>query len=525
MRDERLFWSPEKVFDFKPKAEEPTGKRHWFLWPVRLWQALLYEEAESHLNPLQEVILRLCLAGTREEKKIAHLLSLGEESDIEGLVAYLKEELTGMGCLGELSEVTDRGKRLLDGGERVLGRSRVGWFFQDLWTEELVPLVVDPQSIARADIQIGQNGKPILTTGSKGAPRIEVPWVINPSQKQTHPTQKPSPGDLLMAAEEDEKRRRAAEGFSEGGRRRTGQAKLDKENPQIIHVLGFVYISKESGGWEISDPFQTRRDIQFRKQLCDLKKTETSIGSFFEKIFSEEPSEQQKQWEQEEQHLIEQAQQAVREKFPESTAVDDREVRKCLEAAWEAWFRWEKAKSTSNPERWAAAIWLGWRQAIEKSVDLLIKEWPCGQSWKKLYHGPQERIRPKDQVSAILKATIKTLGFLPRTDGGKERYPFEKLSADQIRFASQQNNSYRIGPRIGACLLSAPEKQQHPLHNIAKKAPSWLVDLEELLRGAGGAIHATKPNTHDETQLYDAQKQLVSLVNRLFDELGSSNDE
>jgi hypothetical protein len=484
-------WSPESVLDYGPRVHSKGlrwRQKRLLLWPVWAWRVVVPQVRDRKLNPLQRVVLRFHIAGQCRVDEAAELLGTEPE-----FVAYIADELEQMGLVDGKRQPTDRASRFLEESELDVGDLDIGWVFQDGFTGKLLPRVASELSIAQCEAN--ENGRPVITAGSKGRAYAQTAVLLRHRNQEPPP---PTPRAVLDAARRHRRHaRRVRRAMQETGMEAPAaleQVALVSEHPEAVHLLTFVYVPEEADEelpWYVAEPFGFGASPELRDLLED-QRTQASGGlrDLLDGITGGALSQHREQWAQMRQLLCDEARVRLERAFPRGGIAADDDVRERLECAFLEIVRIEQADATgSTVRRDLDAAYLRLRQALECALELAHRRFPPGDAWLIVHivdpRGGHPKPLLKRDSRAIILACARGVGF----DEAAVPPAISGARPGTIRFICTDEPRGRIRPTVAAFLLSAVDDSSHPLCRIAEAHPGWLRDVDRIAEVAGGEVH------------------------------------
>lgn len=505
-------WSPEGVLDYRARTHRRDlrwRQKRQILWPAWAWRVVAPDIVERKLNPLQRLILRLHIAGCREDREAALLVKLEAE-----LVAYIVKELMAMGLLDAQRAPTERAARFLEESELDVTELRVGWVFQDSHSGRLFPRFVDslPLAICEPDAE----GRPVITAGSKGRPFSAGAFVVPPGRASVIA---PTPRDILDASRRHRRHiklhRRAGIEAGVEAPAVLEQISLVSDRPERVHLLTFIYVPEEADEelpWYVADPFGFGASPELRETVEQLRLTaKGGFRDLLDGITGAALEQHRDHWAQMQLLLRDEARRRVNEALPRGGFAADEPVRDAMEQAFLELARLEQADQAGRlAVRDLDAAYLRLRQAIEAGLVLCHERHPPRDAWLKIDGLPKNASR-----TTIAQCAVR-LGFRP------DDVPRAVANAapGQVQWVCTSEPAGRVRPTVAAFLLAAVDTPAHPMREIAARHPSWLSDLDYVAESAGGQVHAGKANRGLES-LSDDVKVCVHVLRTLLLALGT----
>jgi hypothetical protein len=161
------------VLHFKLKSHVPYKHLFWLLWPVYAYRVIApLPSSNASLNIFQKAVLGFCRIQHPDPVLISQYLHLDPE-----LIEFILAELHQMNLIDAGFRITAKGQSYLDGEEEsFLSEILTGYVFQDPWTKQLWPRVVDKLSFAPVEYQ-GKDTFPTLLLGTAGNVKEYQPFV------------------------------------------------------------------------------------------------------------------------------------------------------------------------------------------------------------------------------------------------------------------------------------------------------------------------------------------------------------
>jgi hypothetical protein len=251
------------VVDFGATSQPLGGTRKWVLWPAFAYKVLLPARRDSAFNLFQRTVLGLCHAKVRAPSELQARLALPEE-----LVAFILEQLQGMGLLDEANAPTPRALRLLDEEDDSFEAEDAGYVFVDAHGHRPWPRL-HRGSLPFVTAELGSGGIARFTRGPEGDPTPVTATVLwpAPNVRTGHP---PTPLEILKAARQHHRRQRAfarewtgvelsdelTPSQGEPGRSSLKRVRLVNSTPEPILVAAFFLAPQDARhqAWLITDP-------------------------------------------------------------------------------------------------------------------------------------------------------------------------------------------------------------------------------------------------------------------------------
>ena len=484
-------WSPDAVLDYRARTHEyglRWSQKRLLLWPVWSWRVVVPTSRSRNLNPIQRAVLRLHIAGVNRFHELGELLDLDKQ-----LMAYVVAEMQGMSLLDERGSPTERANRFLEEAEHDPDELEVGWVYQCTHTGKLLPRFVTDQPAA--DAAPDEQGRPLITLGSKGKPFTDRAFIVHQGQASIRT---PGPRDILDAHRRHKRHLRRADraGLEPGleASQLVGQVSRISETPQLVHLLTFVYVPKsteEEFPWYVAEPFGFGADPVLR-ELLDRIRLESSGGlrDMLDDITGASLEKYREGWEQMQLMLRDEARDRALRALPRGGLPDDDEVRARLEDAFVDIVRLEQQKQTGRLKpRSIDAAYLHLRQSIEVALGLLWRRHQPEDAALKI-QGAHGRA-----IGAIIRACAEATGF----DADKIPRPITKAKMGTIGWLSRKEPSSQLRPAMATFLLNASGVPDHPLRTVAANDPEWLEKVNHIAERSGEQVHSSgKKRTLDE---------------------------
>lgn len=522
----RAFGVDSPVLSFLKRYPRHIVSKRYLLWPAWHYRVVVPMERSQILNILQKAVLGLCAAGLRRASDISTRLHLHLE-----LVAHILTELRDFNLVDRTGAPTARGREALDDETLVPTELRVLSVFQDPWTGDLWPRCME--RLEYASLDRSRSPFPALQLGSTGKPWVEQAfWHLPPSGCEPNP---PVPVEILQAA----RRHRLAIRIAEGKETAPLDPDDDESNdyldqedydpdgepwatipqsqpsvpvsgvervtcidqePQAVFLVTYLCLTASDGdehGWEVADPFGIGASAKLRRMITKQIDRSPLLRRPLEELLGNELDRQLESNEQFLRTLRAKAElEVTRELY------DD--VRR-----WNGWedlldiamSRIELAQAQgSHREAVSRRALSAGRRLLERIFGELRERYPISQVWEKVYvrHSQRNWCPHSDPnfVRGRYNAAARRIGLhTPLPD------PLLSVKPGDVRSAALYDDAWRLRPRIVATLLGAEDVPDHPLATVARKEPTFLTAVEQVVLRTGAAAHVgTLTCSHQELE-------------------------
>lgn len=482
MRDSIRFdrYTPLVRQHLRPAVEH--ARYRWLAWPALAWRVVAPDPRHHRpLDVFQRTVLRLAGAGARRAERVAELLDVAVD-----FAAHLIGCLHQRGLVDHHGEPTDMGRRALNDDEAARRAPLVSrYVFQCPYSGRLLNRASETLPYAETELPTDDDDRLMLRLGSRGKPRLRRVFFVAPRPCDIR-RDAPEPTAVLTALAGDLRARRDHEAAAHGGPERAARltpsgadrVSIVDDQPQPLLLATWIYLPREADDprWRVADPFGMGDAYGIRREIAEQAPRFRALRAEIARLTGE--------------HVD-----AVAEGLDAWATALDLEARARLEAALSAavaglpfegnLLEMERARAEfeRRPERVtrAEAAVLEAGKALEHAFGEVVRRWPAARaqvdrlSW-------QDKRRNGMLLSAIA-ADVGFTGLMPdriaRTTRGRV------LSA-------VTHGDAALGRQIGAALLAADARPDHPLRALAAEAPEALAQIDALLQARNAAAHARR---------------------------------
>lgn len=249
----------------------------WVLWPVFAWRVVAPVPMERKLNVFQRAVLDLSRAGVVRIGDVADRLLIAPD-----LAALIVLELQQMDLVDYAGKPNKRGLEWLDDLEQeTVAEVRVGHVFSDAFSGKLWARFLTGD-LPIADVELNDEGWPMLLSGSAGDPWKDRTFVVLPAARDAVIMSRPDVKDVLRVARIH--RRQRQRDFDELIDDVRDVPQLQKvsfidDRPQPFLVALCVRRHK-SGDWVVDDPFGHGESVDLGARLEERLDSNKSLRSW-----------------------------------------------------------------------------------------------------------------------------------------------------------------------------------------------------------------------------------------------------
>lgn len=442
-------------------GKDPNAR--WVLWPVFAWRVVAPVPKERKLNLFQRAVLGLARAGVVRFEDVADRLLIAP--DLAGLVVL---ELQQMGLLDLLGKPTGRGIKMLeDIEEDTPDEVRVGHVLTDPFTGKLWPRFLTGD-LPIADVELTDEGWPVLLSGSAGDPWKDRTFSVLPSARDGVVMARPSARDVLRAARRHRRQRDYDDVDDDRDVPRLQRVSFVDDRPQP-YLLALRVRRHDSGDWMVDDPFGHGEAIDLRARLEERLDSHNGLRQWLAPLVGSDPTAPTLG------HLQAEATWKVEERLTLAVRQFDA-VRERLVAMHRALL---EAESQDAPlDKWDDVL-VKAQRAVERVLHIVHRDHrdrgPPLSS--KLTYSDREYNR------RLLDAVAADLGFhspLPETLSSVRRGKVQN---------AEQGGGGSLRPLVVLGLLCADRDEEHPFRRAGRTAPDLLHRLDALATARDRAAH------------------------------------
>lgn len=470
------------------RGKDPNAR--WVLWPVFAWRVVAPVPRDRKLNLFQQAVLGLARAGvTRVVDVAAHLLIA---PDLAGLVVL---ELQNMALVDHGGVPTKRGIEMLeDVEEDPPDEVRVGHVLSDPFSGKLWPRFLSGD-LPVADVELNENGWPVLLSGSAGDPWKDPTFSVLPGGRDAVVMARPSPHEVLRAARRHRRQRHFDEVNDDRDVPRLQRVSFVDDRPHP-YLLTLRVRRHGSGDWMVDDPFGHGEAVDLRARLEERLDSHNGLRRWLTPLVGSDPSaptlgqlQVEAVWKVEERLTL-----AIRH----HDIVRDRLVamqRALLEASVEE----------APLDKWDDVL-VKAQRAMERVLSTVYQPYRGAQPalYTRLADSDKEfNRRHLDAIAGDLGFRAPLPVTLSSVRRGKVQYAEQRLSGS-------------LRPLLVLVLLCADHDEDHPLRRAARSHPDLLHRLDELAIARDRAAHdgadalAQMVNRHVETAYAAVEALLLS---------------
>jgi hypothetical protein len=434
----------------EPACDESIS---WLLWPVLAWRVIGPKVGRRSLNVFQRAVLGLSTASRRTVEEVAKTLRLHGD-----LVALIFKELEQMGALNGAYQPTDRGRAMLAEEEEDLSEDLVvGHVFADPFTGRFWPRLIG-EDLRPVESRRTAKGWPVLKLGSMGSPRTLEPFVVGMPEPQPRMT-KPTATVILSAARAHARDLRGVRSAAvhPGA---MGRASCLDEQPSSYLLLvrvrhdGFERLVDDPFGVGASDALA--KDIEAR-ELADAEAGRAHLREWLRRGEPTPGSDESLR------ALHARAERLVGDRLPRA-ALEHPSLFARLAAMQRAAL---EAAQPDSPKDKRDDVSIKAQKSVEHALRLVGARW---------FRPECEQLLASDPAynAALVEAIARDCGFetpLP--------YGIRKALRDGLSGALA-NRAGSLRAPLGALVLSALGRPEHPARAIARKDPRFLKRLDAL---------------------------------------------
>ncbi|WNG39367.1 hypothetical protein F0U61_41160 [Archangium violaceum] len=444
-------------------GKDPNAR--WVLWPLFAWRVVAPVPKEYKLNLFQRAVLGLARAGVVRIDEVGDRLLIAP--DLAGLVAL---ELQQMDLLDHAGKPTKRGLTMLeDIEEEPADEAQVGHVLSDAFTGKLWPRFLTGD-LPVADVQVNDDGWPVLLSGSAGDPWKDRTFSILPTGRDGVVMVRPSARDVLRAARLHRRQRQRDFEEIDDDRDvpRLQRVSFVDDRPQP-YLLALRVCRHDSGDWMVDDPFGHGEAVDLRARLEERLDSHKGLRPWLAPLVGSDSSaptlgqfQAEAAWRVEERLTL-----AIRQ----HEAARDRLVamqRALLEA-----------QSYDAPlDKWDDVL-VKAQRAVERALHIVYERYRNARPplFTKLAQSDWEFNR------RLLDAMAADLNFqspLPKT--------LSSVRRGKVQSAEQYGGG-TLRPLVVLGLLCADRDDAHPLRRAARTSPDLLHRLDDLATARDRAAH------------------------------------
>ena len=505
------------VLHFGPRLPKDPGTNQRMRWSARrfiLWPALMYrvvapEVRDRKLNILQKAVLGMCRAGVTDAKRIGERLHI--HADLAALI-YL--ELKERQLLAANGLPTESGNELFEEEALDARKMVTGHVFQDPWSGDIWPRFFE--RLDYVELQLSSNGFPDLVLGSKGKPRRERAFMVNPGDLALPPT--PTATQIVRATRRHRSALRRSDSyeiadeddsFASASSMALERVSLVDDQPTLVFVTSFIFLPDTgdlAGDWHACDPFGLGVSPPLRRGIERAIQSSPGLRSVLETMIGCSLDEQMDN----QQRLAGELRLMAINSIERELTLGARDLPHFEDLVSLASAH-EEAKLFGNscPDHKIRSLLGDARRVLEASIGTLFAQHPPGRVWQRVYtdRGP---VTDNTFCRNVYEASAEAIGLhvpLPNA--------LASVKPNQVKAACYPDSTWRLRPSIIAAVLAARDDPAHPLRRAAAEEPK-LLDLLNDVANAGGAIHAGV-GQHTLSSVQPVVDDVYRAVRLLFD--------
>ncbi|MCK6504436.1 hypothetical protein L6R53_13715 [Myxococcota bacterium] len=452
-------------------GKDPNAR--WVLWPVFAWRVVAPVPKERKLNLFQRAVLGLARAKVTAIADVADRLLIAP--DLAGLVVV---ELQNMALLDHAGEPTARGLEMLDDIEEdPPDEAQVGHVLSDPFTGKVWPRFVTGD-LPVADVELNDDGWPVLLSGSAGDPWKDRTFSVLPSGRDGVVIARPSARDVLRAARRHRRQRDYDEVDDDRDVPRLQRVSFVDDRPQP-YLLALRVRRHDSGDWMVDDPFGPDEAIDLRARLEERLDSQQGLRTWLAPLVGSDPTAPTLE------HLQAEATWKVEERLTLAIRKFD-SVMERLVAMQRALL--EAESYDAPPDKWDDVL-VKAQRAVERAFRLLHRPYE-GRSPSFAW----ELKRPARHVKAYVEESATVVGF--------ERVPLRMLSIARNQIADAERGRGSLRSLVILSVLAARWDEDHPLRRAAVSAPHLLERLDALATARNDVAHDSDFTWPDRVHLH-----------------------
>lgn len=442
-------------------GKDPNAR--WVLWPVFAWRVVAPVPKERKLNLFQRAVLGLARAKVTTIDDVADRLLIAP--DLAGLVVL---ELQHMALLDHAGGPTTRGLKMLDDIEEdPPDEAQVGHVLTDPFTGKIWPRFLTGD-LPIADVELTDDGWPVLLSGSAGDPWKDRTFSVLPSGREDVLMARPSARDVLRAARRHRRQRDYDEVDDDRDVPRLQRVSYVDDRPQR-YLLALRVRRHDSGDWMVDDPFGHGEAIEIRARLEERLDSHSGLRPWLAPLVGSDPTAPTLG------HLQAEATWKVEERLTLTVRQFDA-VRERMVSMHRALL---EAESQDAPlDKWDDVL-VKAQRAVERALHTVYRD--HGNAGPPLF--AQLAYSDKEYNRRLLDAMAADLGFhapLPVTLSSVRRGKVQ---------SAEQGGGGSLRPLVVLGLLCADRDEEHPFRRAGRTAPDLLHRLDELATARDRAAH------------------------------------
>ena len=508
------------IVDLSPKSKPLSARGHqWLLWPVWAYRVVVPQPAPKQFNLFQRAVLALCRAGIVRADEISDRLDLGSE-----LIAYILNQLEGMGLLDRHRKLTERAKKFLDEELDDQVKTEAGYIFVDPFTNELWPRFhrgVLPYS----EGEIGGHSAKI-EQGTVGNPRSINAGVV--WSDQMVPPNLPSRRDIVRACSrsiraEATYKRSIGEYDSELNgsllKHHLNQVVLLDDAPEPMFLTTFIFVPKDvsrSTLWQVCDPFGLGTSHTLRKRIEKPTAASSQAVGILKNAIKRATGEGFAVDNADFLDLFREQNQKAAEVVNKKSGID----KIICPKVWELLVQMENEHIKVGDSNISGRAWDRQQEVlkamirrayevIEECLANVVRTFRGSDIWSRLGGAPEDN-------GALLAKIARQLNFVDdQEDPCFER--FLRIGSGSVKGVVCHENRELVA-LFAVALLSTQDHPEHPLRRCAEEFPGLIVFFNELKRMRGQVAHHTRVvlEKNDQEKALDFRKNTYHVARLLL---------
>lgn len=437
----------------KPSRKQFYETQRDIFWPFNLWRVAA-PKSKASLNIFQMLVLKLILAGCRENEKLCRYSNLDKE-----LIKHILGQLINEGYLDGW-DLTDKANELLSGAEEHTSEKTNYYLLQDATTGKLMPRVLSTlPHIEDMDF----SGRFPQFVQSKGSGKLVKPLLINNTVTPVAPTAEQMNTCLRSYRRQLNQLKQADVYVSDNALEVTYSIEFIEPEPiaAFLHIKLFSTISGERS-WYLADPTGLTETLaELNESAETLLESNKHFSSRVSEVMGIAETGYVSSYQEQMLRFEEQAKVELLSKYPwvQSHPLIEKHVLATLRFKNEV----EQAQSP-RPE-----VLEGLLTELQKVVEAWLKNFIRPNESNKDWEVLVVRWNGKKPIFQYQKRLIEEIYL--RVDGvsGYAAKRLATVRGGNVQSAMTRGNE-SLKPMLAAMLLRFPEVVEH----LSTQLPSWL---------------------------------------------------
>jgi hypothetical protein len=245
----------------------------WIALPFYSYKVFAPKPQPRKVNVFEKSVLRLLLAGNYPVEEIASFLQLDPD-----LIRLIFADLQNRRLVDSRNLVTQEGRKVVRDEDWLEDLSTkefsTGFVIQNAWNLEFYPRFIPRKEVCPL-VEDGEREFPRIELGTKGKPRIEVPFFMTQDFGQA--PQSPKAEEILQVVRQHNAALRYGtevhSAMQKGTPPKMEKVELLDENPEKVWIVTVLSIPEESTnphGWQVADPFGIGGSIALQKLVQQI---------------------------------------------------------------------------------------------------------------------------------------------------------------------------------------------------------------------------------------------------------------